>query len=215
MAISSTYYLDSGDLATATAVYLDLALTVLAPDGFYSDGTISREQYLGVLLSEENCNCGCVCYTVNYIGPPPIEFPSTGIVNFSYINCSGVPMIGTVGDGEIPNSVNVCSKGTIRITDGDRGCGGDNNSPCATVSISEVNCCGSLELSYRSDPGSDTYVASNLPNSSCELLAPDEPFYIFGTTCEVQNGNIACNTDDISDTFNGLNKYYKVYFIIV
>jgi hypothetical protein len=129
MAVSSTYYLDAVDLASAVSVYLNSSLTILAPDGFYSDGTISREQSLGILLSEEICDCG-----------------------------------------------------------------------------------GSLELSYRSNPGSDTYVASNLPNSSCELLAPDEPFYIFGTPCAVQNGDIACNTNDISDTFDGLNKYYKVYF---
>ena len=57
MAINSTYYLDAADLATATAVYLDSSLSLIAPDGFYSDGTISREQSSGILLTEQDCNC--------------------------------------------------------------------------------------------------------------------------------------------------------------
>ena len=62
MAINSTYYLNAADLATATAVYLDSALSLIAPDGFYSDGTISREQSLGTLLPVESCgDCGIPC----------------------------------------------------------------------------------------------------------------------------------------------------------
>ena len=62
MAINSTYYLNAADLATATAVYLDSALSLIAPDGFYSDGTISREQSLGTLLPAETCgDCGTPC----------------------------------------------------------------------------------------------------------------------------------------------------------
>jgi hypothetical protein len=62
MAINSTYYLNAADLATATAVYLDSALSLIAPDGFYSDGTISREQSLGMLLTANACpTCGTPC----------------------------------------------------------------------------------------------------------------------------------------------------------
>ena len=127
MAINSTYYLDAADLATATAVYLDLLLVNIAPDGFYGDGIITREQSSGILLAEENC-------------------PS---------------------------------------------------------------CEGSLLPSYRSDPGVPTYLIS-----LCESLIPDVPFFIYGNTCVVQNGDIACNTNNIIDTFNGLDEYYKVYFAI-
>lgn len=59
MAINSTYYLDAADLATATAVYLDSSLAFLAPDGFYGDGTISRQQSLGILLPAETCVSPC------------------------------------------------------------------------------------------------------------------------------------------------------------
>ena len=59
MAVNSTYYLDAADLATATAVYLDSSLAFLAPDGFYGDGTISRQQSLGILLPSEDCVSPC------------------------------------------------------------------------------------------------------------------------------------------------------------
>ena len=62
MAVNSTYYLNAADLATATAVYLDSALALIAPDGFYSDGTISREQSLGILLTANACpTCATPC----------------------------------------------------------------------------------------------------------------------------------------------------------
>lgn len=62
MAINSTYYLDAADLTLATSVYLDSALTLLAPDGFYGDGVISREQSLGILLTANACpSCGTPC----------------------------------------------------------------------------------------------------------------------------------------------------------
>lgn len=62
MAINSTYYLNAADLATATAVYLDLSLTIIAPDGFYSDGVTTRQQSLGVLLAPSACpSCGTSC----------------------------------------------------------------------------------------------------------------------------------------------------------
>jgi hypothetical protein len=64
MAINSTFYLNAADLATATAVYLDSALSLIAPDGFYGDGTISRQQSSGILLTASACpSCGTPCGT--------------------------------------------------------------------------------------------------------------------------------------------------------
>jgi hypothetical protein len=56
MAINSIFYLDGATLSTANSVYLDSALTIIAPDGFYGDGTISREQSGGVLLTATTCS---------------------------------------------------------------------------------------------------------------------------------------------------------------
>jgi hypothetical protein len=61
MAISSSYYLNAPSLASATSVFTDDTLLVLAADGFYSDGVISREQVSGVLLPQQTCP-SCVSY---------------------------------------------------------------------------------------------------------------------------------------------------------
>jgi len=43
MAVSGNYYLNGPSLSTATAIFTDVNLTICAPDGWYSDGVISRE----------------------------------------------------------------------------------------------------------------------------------------------------------------------------
>jgi len=55
MAISSTYYINAPSLGSATAIFTNAALTTLAPNGFYSDGVISRQQVSGVLLPQQDC----------------------------------------------------------------------------------------------------------------------------------------------------------------
>lgn len=62
MATSGTYYLNGPNLATSTAVFLDAAFTTCAPDGFYSDGNIVREQVGCVLLPQVECpSCASAC----------------------------------------------------------------------------------------------------------------------------------------------------------
>jgi len=52
------FYSDNPTLSLATAIYTDAALTIKAPDGYYSDQTISRRQDGGILLAAEACaNC--------------------------------------------------------------------------------------------------------------------------------------------------------------
>lgn len=55
MATSSTYYLNGPSLGSATAVFTDADLTLCAADGYYSDGTIVRQQVSCVLLPQQNC----------------------------------------------------------------------------------------------------------------------------------------------------------------
>jgi len=122
MAINSTYYLDAADLATATAVYLNSSLSLIAPDGFYSDGTISREQSSGVLLTEQNCNC-------------------EGELTLAYRSIGSVVDTGTLCDTENPS----------------------------------IEC-------YLSNAG-----------------------------CVISSGTTVYNTNNVLDTFDGLNKYYAIY----
>jgi len=58
MAVNSTFYLNAADLISATAVYLDFQLLIIAPNGYYGDGTIVRQQVSGILLPYETCS-GC------------------------------------------------------------------------------------------------------------------------------------------------------------
>ena len=55
MATQGTYYLDAPSLSSASVIYTDANLTTVAPDGFYSDGVISREQASGSLLPQQAC----------------------------------------------------------------------------------------------------------------------------------------------------------------
>jgi hypothetical protein len=74
MAVSSTYYLNGPSLGSATAVFTNAALTVCAPNGFYSDGVIVRELVGCVLLPQQTCpSCGVVesynCIEGNCVDP--------------------------------------------------------------------------------------------------------------------------------------------------
>jgi hypothetical protein len=62
MASFGTYYIDAPTFSTATSVFSDAALTTYAPDGFYSDGVIFREQAAGVLSFAATCpSCAGAC----------------------------------------------------------------------------------------------------------------------------------------------------------
>lgn len=62
MATSSTFYLNGASLGSATAAFTDSNLTSCAPNGFYSDGVIVREQVDCVLLPQQTCpSCAVPC----------------------------------------------------------------------------------------------------------------------------------------------------------
>ena len=62
MANLGSYYINGPTLATATGVYTDVNLRFCAPNGFYSDGSVVREQLNCTLLPASNCDtCACAC----------------------------------------------------------------------------------------------------------------------------------------------------------
>lgn len=64
MAINAPFFLDAASLDLATSVYLDSGLVNISPDGFYGDGTITRQQSSGLLLLQSDCEaCGAPCGT--------------------------------------------------------------------------------------------------------------------------------------------------------
>ena len=57
-ATPGTYYYSSASFSTATALFTDADLTTFAPDGWYSDQSIYRQQAAGVLFAQTSCpNC--------------------------------------------------------------------------------------------------------------------------------------------------------------
>jgi hypothetical protein len=81
MATSGTFYLDAPSLSTATVVYSNAALTTVAANGHYSDGSIVREQVSGVLLPPVICPaCAIPCgSTINLSGTQGVYYLNTGL----------------------------------------------------------------------------------------------------------------------------------------
>ena len=64
MSVPGTYYLNGPTLETATSVFTDADLTTCAPDGFYSDGVIARQQIGCLLTAIQTCpSCVLPCTT--------------------------------------------------------------------------------------------------------------------------------------------------------
>jgi len=71
MANLGSYYINGPTLATATAVYTDEELIYCAPDGFYSDGSVVREQVNCELLPAESCDvCSYPCPVTPAVSSP-------------------------------------------------------------------------------------------------------------------------------------------------
>jgi len=62
MPTPTTYFLNGPSLGSSTSIYTDAGLSVCAPDGFYSDGVIVREQVGCILQVAQECpNCAVTC----------------------------------------------------------------------------------------------------------------------------------------------------------
>lgn len=62
MPTAQPYFLDGTSLIDSTAIYTNSTLTILAPDGYYSDGFNVRQQLSGLLLPAQPCpSCGFPC----------------------------------------------------------------------------------------------------------------------------------------------------------
>jgi hypothetical protein len=89
MIIPQFYFLDSATLGGATGVYMDSQLTICAPDGFYSDGVITREQSSCLLFPQQACeSCSLPCD-----GP---TITSNGVIGLHNININAGTNIGAI-----------------------------------------------------------------------------------------------------------------------
>ena len=124
MATLGTFYFDTNSFASATTIYDDAALTTVAQNGWYSDGTIVRQQISGVLYAAQSCSAPVPQVTpVNPtplapVAPPvqpvapPVNPPVTpcyvynatnngsgGDPNVGYYNCNGITTYVNVQPG--------------------------------------------------------------------------------------------------------------------
>ncbi len=108
MAAFGNYFIDSTTLALATAVFTDNALSNPAPDGFYSQGTVVREQVNGLLTAVQTCpSCTFPCgQGINTGGNQGIYD-----INFSAGNSTG-PVIIYVQVTAIPDGIRILYNNT-------------------------------------------------------------------------------------------------------
>ncbi len=109
MPIFQSYYLNGANLASSTAVFLDPLMTICAPDGFYSDGLIVREQVGCVLQLESACgDCGLSCTEANEI---PL---SDGLYNLNVeLGTSTGAVIVTFTPSNVPDGIKATYDGLI------------------------------------------------------------------------------------------------------
>jgi hypothetical protein len=62
-----SFFPNGSTLSSSSVVYQNLQQTVPASDGYYSDGSVVRLQKLSVLQPQDNCFCGVVCNSNQFI----------------------------------------------------------------------------------------------------------------------------------------------------
>lgn len=113
MATLGSYYIDSSAFNTATGVYTDANLSILAPDGWYQSCGTYRRQLLGVLQAPELC---ALCNTTECGTNPSGGFLVSGTGKFDLsVNLGTATGSWKVAfsPGEIPKKISVSySSGT-------------------------------------------------------------------------------------------------------
>lgn len=109
----STYYINGPTLSSSTAVFTDAAMTTCAPNGYYADGPIVRQQIGCVLLPEQECPfCGVDCGEASFDGPV-----NQGVYYMSVNLGSTVgPVIISFDPLDYPNGIEVTFDGTVYNT---------------------------------------------------------------------------------------------------
>lgn len=152
MPIRQPFYLNANNLFSATAVFLDAALTMCAPDGFYSDGNIVRELVNCILLPLQQCPncCSQPCTSWNVVGgsgPFTLKYGACGtqgVVIEEYPRDANIDICVVYGD--VPNIL--VGDAELSINQNCGCCAG----PCEQWSITNVT--ENVTVSYKSCNGS-------------------------------------------------------------
>mgnify|MGYP003632422317 CR=1 FL=1 len=103
MGALGTYCFDGINFSQATSLYTDSTLTILAADGYYSQGGVIRQQLNGILLNAQPCS-GCFVPCGNGIS---VSQSQNGFfdINFDVANTSGAVIAYFYMGGSIPDGV--------------------------------------------------------------------------------------------------------------
>jgi hypothetical protein len=185
---TGSYYIDSDLFDTATSIWLDELQTELAPDGLYMlDGTY-RQLLSGVLLDPIPC-VGCEvqskCFEGVWEEGDPLH-PDGGSI--TYVNADAYTITQDLiwlGDLVVIEYLEILSvTGVVEID-------------CASIELTE---------GLRSDGFGSSDICGE---------AIENDVFIYGNVgCVIEIGNIACNSNNILDTFNGNNEYYTMYLLL-
>jgi len=187
MASSGTYYLNAGTLAAATAVYTDAALTTKAPDQWYSNGQISRQQVSGVLGAAQACACNIAQNYLLRDLDVRNQYGTSLTINqarFNVNGISGVTDIITAGSTTIANNATVgLLDGDLRLTSNLLTIGDFVNLEF-DISGNQVGVGFDWDLNLNSFPISGNILQSNVSsfyNSGANQTQFIVPFEIIGT----------------------------------
>lgn len=164
MPTPSTFYINGPTLSSSTCVFSNSSLTICAPNGFYSDGTVTRELVDCVLLSPVPC--------------PACE-----------INCSAATSLIASGYGYFSVNVESTSVGAVivRMNGGSSVMGymGEYDGTFFTRLTSITY--GSLHGSYTNRP---TYIGRNSEMTTCGLSGKNISVnnYFYDGSSFVNNG---------------------------
>lgn len=109
----TTYYINGPTLSSSTAIFTDAAMTTCAPNGYYADGPIVRQQVDCVLLPEQECPfCGIDCGDALFEGPV-----NQGVYYMSvYLGATVGPVIINFDPLDYPNGIEVTFDSTVYNT---------------------------------------------------------------------------------------------------
>lgn len=209
MATSGTYYLNGPNLSTSTAVYLDAAFTNCAPDGYYSDGTIVRQQVACVLLPEVICPacaapCGDLISLNGTTGLYNIDVNTTNAIGAIVItfDVSNAPLgILTELGGVLSNGMSSQYYGWLQGTLSSATYIGDAAQDCGIVTYSPITVTeyeyqnGSFQnigaIAVPVNIGQTVFTATN--PGMCKMVIPKPTNYY--TILSVQLSALCANTD--------------------
>lgn len=186
-----SYYLNGPSLSSATTVFLDSDLTICAPDGYYSDGVITREQ-VGCSLIKAIVPC------------PACGVPCSGVIHNTGASGTGYGFYNVdINMGSAPNTI-----GAIVI---------EINSPTgypigifATIDGVGYNALSSEFYGYLAGPTNfptfigDTALNCGLPGTTAALTEYDWDGYSFVPTGLTPTVTVAAGQVQLTATDPGV-----------